>query len=239
MSLKVIGAGFGRTGTLSVHAALNQLGFRCYHMVEVLERRRHMRFWHRVARDSPGRQHDWDTVFAGYDACVDFPAASVWKELMEANPDAIVLLTRHPKGAEGWYTSAMKTIYRSRVAWQFRFLAAIVPRARWLSVIMDRLIWSRSLKDAMPDRVAAMKQYEAHIAEVIATVPAERLLDYTVTEGWEPLCSALDVPVPDAPFPHENDTKQFERIHRRTALAAYVLIAVLALLALRLGTAAL
>lgn len=103
MALKIIGAGFGRTGTLSAYTALNQLGFPCYHMFEVLENKdnaSHLDFWRGVANTEPGAQHDWEQVFANYTAAVDNPASCVWRELMQAYPQAKVLLTLHPRGAE-------------------------------------------------------------------------------------------------------------------------------------------
>jgi len=117
MALKVIGAGFGRTGTLSVYTALNTLGFPCYHMFEVLkneDNKSHLDFWRKVfwrkvANSKPGTQHDWEQVFARYTATVDNPACCVWQELLAANPDAKVVLTLHPKGAAAWYESTMET----------------------------------------------------------------------------------------------------------------------------------
>src|SRR5689334_14593400 len=125
MSLKIIGVGFGRTGTLSVQHALNELGFPCYHMFEVLENKKnkaHLDFWYRVGNAPAGRQHDWSEVFSDYTATVDNPGCCVWKELIQAYPNAKVILTLHPKGAETWYESTYQTIYQSRYLWQFKVL---------------------------------------------------------------------------------------------------------------------
>ena len=114
MPLKIIGAGYGRTGTYSTHLALNQLGFPCYHMVELLQhakKKAHFEFWQEVATSSEGSQHDWEQVYGHYSAAVDNPTCCVWRELADAYPDAKVLLTLHPKGAEMWYESYMDTIY--------------------------------------------------------------------------------------------------------------------------------
>ncbi|MEJ2359935.1 MAG: sulfotransferase [Gammaproteobacteria bacterium] len=103
MALKIIAAGFGRTGTLSAYTVLNQPGFPCYHMFAVLENpqnKTHLDFWRKVANTAPGTQHNWDDVFANYTASVDNPAVCFWRELFEANPDARVVLTVHPRGAE-------------------------------------------------------------------------------------------------------------------------------------------
>ena len=113
MTLKVIGAGLGRTGTHSTQLALNQLGFPCYHMVEVIlnkDNKTHLDFWRKVANSAPGSEQDWNQVFAKYTATVDFPGCSVWRELMAAYPDAKVLLTLHPKGPDARFESVIRTI---------------------------------------------------------------------------------------------------------------------------------
>src|SRR5579863_4286375 len=109
MGLKIIGAGYGRTGTLSTYTALNKLGYPCYHMVEVFKNKAnksHLDFWNTVA-NAPEAEHDWNKVFENYTAAVDNPACCVWKDLMKAYPDAKVILTLHPRGPEAWYESTM------------------------------------------------------------------------------------------------------------------------------------
>ncbi|HEY4164304.1 MAG TPA: sulfotransferase, partial [Dongiaceae bacterium] len=130
MPLQLIGAGFGRTGTMSTYAALNQLGFPCYHMIEVLQNKAnapHRGFWCRVADAPAGQQHDWEQVFGRYKAAVDNPACCVWRELAAAYPDAKVLLTLHPRGPEAWFESTMETIYFTESRWQFKVLKAVTP----------------------------------------------------------------------------------------------------------------
>ena len=228
MALKIIGAGYGRTGTNSVCTALNQLGFPCYHMLEVLENKQnkaHMDFWCRVADSPAGMQHDWDQVFANYTAAVDNPACCVWRELMAAYPDAKVLLTVHPKGAEAWFDSTMETIYFSESTWQFKVIAAVVPFARKMRYLGSKLIWGRSHRGTMRDRAAAIARYHEHIAEVKAAVPADKLLVFNAMQGWQPLCEFLGVPVPNTPFPNVNDRADFRRRIVKMKTAAYVLIA--------------
>ena len=215
MPLEVIGAGFGRTGTMSLYHALNELGYPCYHMAEVfkdLRQGNHLRFWHSVAEAPAGTQHDWETVFADMRATVDFPAASVWRELLAAYPDAKVLLSMHPKGADAWYESAWETIYYGERYWQFDLVKRLTTTGRLFGEMTGKLIWNRALQGAMPDRAKAVERYEQHLAEVKAAVPPERLLVYTVTEGWEPLCDFLGVPVPATPFPNVNERAQFKRM---------------------------
>jgi hypothetical protein len=227
MALKVIGAGFGRTGTLSAYTALNQLGFPCYHMFEVLENKAnksHLDFWRKVANAPPGTQHDWEQVFSNYTATVDNPACCVWRELLEAYPGAKVLLTVHPKGAEAWYESTMDTIYFTETMWQFKVLELCTPFGRKFGNMSRRLIWERSHKGTMNDREQAIAHYQRHIADVKAAVPADRLLVFSADQGWEPLCAFLDAPVPEAPFPNVNDRAAIKKTLKELTRGAYAIL---------------
>ena len=227
MGLKIIGVGFGRTGTASLYTALNELGFPCYHMFEVLQNKQnksHLGFWLKVANSPPGVQHDWDQVFSKYTAAVDNPACVVWRELMAAYPDAKVVLTTHPKGAETWFESTIDTIYFSQSMWQMKVLAALTPFGHKMVTMTRKLIWERGHRNSMPDRQKAIAFYKQHIEEVRAAVPPERLLEYTVTQGWAPLCRFLGVPAPATPFPSINDRAEFQKIKAGMARIAYVVL---------------
>ena len=238
MSLKVVGVGFGRTGTASLYTALNQLGYPCYHMFEVLHNKAnssHLDFWLSVARSAPGTRHDWGQVFSGYTAAVDNPACVVWRELLESYPDAKVILTLHPKGPQTWYESTMETIYFTKNMWQFKVLQAVTPFGRKAGEMVNRLIWQRGHEDTMADREKAVAYYQQHIDVIRQDVPADRLLVFRVTEGWEPLCRFLGVPVPATPFPNVNDRVEFEKIRNGMKRGAYVILGIGA--ALVAGTA--
>jgi hypothetical protein len=194
--LKVIGAGFGRTGTLSVKTALEELGFGpCYHMVEVFSKPGAMEQWDAIVRGEPV---DWNTIFEGYQASVDWPACAFYKEQMQAYPDAKVLLTiRDP---EKWYESASSTIFsgvRDR------------PTDSAHAQMVNALVWEGTFDGKFEDKDYAIAVFNRHIAEVKQYVPAEKLLVYNVKEGWEPLCGFLGVKVPDNPFPRLNDRDNF------------------------------
>lgn len=235
MTLKVIGAGYGRTGTMSTFTALNQLGLPCYHMVEVIMNKAnagHLDFWRKVANDPPGQQQDWDKVLGNYTAAVDNPACCVWRELMAAYPDAKVVLTLHPKGPEAWYDSTIDTIYFTENRWQFKVLELFTPFGRKFGDMSRKLIWQRMLKGTMNDRSKAIAQYQRHIEEVTAAVPAEKLLVFTVDQGWEPLCRFLGVPVPATPFPNVNDRAEIKKVIAGMSKGAYVILGVLGLAAI-------
>ncbi len=223
MPLEVIGAGFGRTGTMSLKVALEELGFGpCYHMTEVFAHPEHVGSWEAAARGEPV---DWDHLFHGYRASVDWPGAAFYKDLMERYPDAKVILTvRDP---DRWYESARTTIFNiQRVASSpiFSMAALLVPRMRQMrrvAAMASDLAWNRMFDGGFEDRAYAIEVFGHWNEEVKRNVPPERLLVYEVKEGWGPLCEFLGVEAPaDEAFPHLNDGEAFRKmIRRRTALA--------------------
>jgi hypothetical protein len=196
MTLRVVGAGLGRTGTMSLKVALERLlGGPCYHMMEIFTHPEHVAYWQAAAN---GTMPDWSQVFAGYRAGVDWPMCSYWEEIAAANPGALVLLS--VRDTEGWWKSASDTIFRGMKMAETR-----VPE--WYAMIRDlmtdRFIWP-------PDREAEAKAaYERWNDEVRARAPKGRFLEWRATDGWEPLCKALGVPVPSDPFPRVNTREEF------------------------------
>jgi hypothetical protein len=215
MSIRVIGAGMGRTGTLSLKAALEQIGFgQCYHMIELLTHPEQVRFWEDA---SAGRRVDWDTLFEGYQSAVDYPACRYYRQLLEHYPDAKVVLTvRDPNS---WYESARETIFqvgRPRPGQepgeppQFPFPGDPQLLIRCFQMV-QRDIWELDFGGRFEDREHAIGVYNRHVAEVKERVPTDRLLVYQVKEGWEPLCRFLEVPAPEGtPFPRLNDRETFQ-----------------------------
>jgi len=200
--LQVIGAGFGRSGTMSLRKALQMLDYGpCYHMKVTLTNYSHMKFW---VRARAGRAVDYRKLFRGYKATVDWPACEFYKELMTTFPDAKVLLnTRDP--AE-WYDSMIDTIWAIQPVFPWWF-----PKV--VRKMHDDIIWNSRFNGEFTDRVKAIQVYKAHLDEVRRTVPPERLLVYDVKDGWKPLCDFLGRPVPqDAAFPNLNDRLFFRRV---------------------------
>jgi len=229
MSLKIIGAGFGRTGTMSTYKALTELGFPCYHMMEIIgnkENKSHIDFWNKVTNNPEGQQQKWEEVFSKYTAAVDNPACCVWKELMLAYPDAKVLLTLHPKGADAWYKSTMDTIYFTETLWQFKVLKAVVPFMRKFGNVSTKLIWQRSHQGTMENKEAAIAHYKQHIENVKALVPPNKLLIFSVDQGWEPLCKFLDVDIPATAFPNVNDKVEVKKTIATFTKGAYIILAI-------------
>lgn len=230
MDIKVIGAGYGRTGTMSTKQALSHLGFPCYHMEEVMRRdnSHHATFWLEVAEQPAGIQHDWQKVFENYSATIDFPSSCVWREQMEAYPEAKVLLTVHPRGASGWYKSAFETIYSVQVHWEFKALKALLPRRPDIMTMIEKLVWKRTLQDTMDDREAAIAQYEKHIEEVKAAVPESKLLVFSADQGWEPLCTFLGVEIPDIDYPRVNESADMKKMIGRARWVIRILLLLIA-----------
>lgn len=227
MTLKIIGAGYGRTGTMSTQVALNILGFPCYHMIEVINNkanRKHVDFWLKVSRSKPGSQHNWQEVFANYSATIDNPGACVWRELMEAYPEAKILLTMHPQGAEAWYESTMDTIYFSENRWHFKVLGLFSPFVRKLGEMSHHLVWQRNHKGTMENRDKAIADYHQHIEEIKSLVPPEKLLLFSADQGWAPLCNFLGVEIPKMPFPRANDRTQIKRLNAAMIIGAYLIL---------------
>jgi hypothetical protein len=217
MTLQVIGAGFGRTGTTSLKAALEQLGFaKCHHMQEVAKSRAQVGFWQRLA---DGREVDWDEVFEGFQSSCDWPSCTYWQELSERYPEAKIILS--VRDEERWYDSAMQTIYPAThllPGW----LQALVPPLGRLNRMIRATVWDGTFDGRFDDREHALRIYRDHNADVVAKVPAERLLVFEARDGWEPLCRFLGVPVPDSAYPHLNDAAQIRRLIAGARIAAWV-----------------
>ncbi len=200
MTLRLVGAGLGRTGTHSLKLALERLtGLPCYHMTEVFGKPDVVETWRAALH---GEAPDWHAFLAGYGATVDWPACAFWRELADAFPQAPVLLSTR-RSAEEWWGSVSRTVFATM---------QVPPDPNDADHVRQRRM-SRAMLDVFEprwhDRDAALAAYERHNARVRASVPAERLVEWRPGDGWEPLCAALDVPVPEEPFPHTNTAEEF------------------------------
>ena len=198
MSLKVIGAGVGRTATFSMKFALEHLGLGpCYHMSEVFAgARRNVPLWLDVVSGNP----DWDTVFEGYESTTDYPACTYWRELAEYYPDAKVVLTI--RDADAWFDSVGQTIFSEGMQGS---LVGTPAGAMMNGTILD------AFSGKVNDRAFMTDWFERRNKEVIDSLPPERLLIFSPKEGWAPLCSFLGVPVPQEPFPRVNSRDELEQ----------------------------
>ncbi|HXC56028.1 MAG TPA: sulfotransferase [Rhizomicrobium sp.] len=199
MSLKVIGAGFGRTGTASLKQALEMLGLApCHHMVEVFQHPEQVPFWDRAAL---GEAVEWDDVFAAYQASCDWPSCSFYKELALRYPEAKVILSL--RDAASWYRSVSSTIMP----------AMMQPKdgatQRLPGIFGPLLIGEKTFGNDFSE-AHMIGVYERHNEEVRRAIPKDRLLVFEAKDGWDPLCAFLGAPVPPSPYPRNNTTDEFQ-----------------------------
>jgi hypothetical protein len=196
MALRVIGAGLGRTGTLSLKLALEHIGFdRCYHMSEMIAQvRRHLPLWIEAASGNP----QWDAIFEGYRSSTDYPGCMFWRELIAKYPEAkVILTTREP---DKWFESVTATVFSPEHRKMFEGNPMMAEFFR-LTVFGD-------IEDRLGDRAKMVEYFNAWNQAVIDEVPPEKLLVYAAADGWEPLCAFLGVPVPAAPYPRVNSREE-------------------------------
>ena len=192
---------------MSLKTGLEQLLDRpCYHMLEVFSHPGHVVRWREAAE---GDKVDWSSLLEGYGATSDFPACPFWPEILDANPDAVVVLSTRRDG-ETWWDSASQTI--------FAIDGTQLPpeMADWFE--MWRVVASTRFTSDWTNKDKALAAYERHNAEVRASVSPERLVDWQPGDGWRPLCDALGVAVPHDPFPHLNTCEDFPRGNADTSL---------------------
>ena len=202
MALKVIGSGFGRTGTRSLKEALEVLGFApCHHMEEIFANPPQVAYWQAIAAGQPV---DMAAVFAGYAAQIDWPSAHVWRESAAAFPDAKVIHSVRPDDV--WWRSFSKTIGKLMT---LRGTLPLPPHIATMMEAMDVMACQGTFGGQWANREAALNALHRREAEVRAAIPGERLLVFDVAQGWAPLCAFLGAEVPAMPFPNRNQLDQF------------------------------
>lgn len=232
--VEIIGAGWGRTGTSSLKAALEILGYPTYHMVENFKNKQ-AKFWTRAAK---GEKVDFNECFdlpdVKYTATTDFPSAHFWREQLRQYPDAKVILT--VRNADSWYNSCCKTIFNAMPHWPHNTLGMRIGMMLGLPTpnfreMVNLVVHEQALGGSV-DEEEIKKRYNAHNEAVIRECPPEKLLVFEAKQGWEPLCKFLGKPIPDQPFPNLNNAEEFQ-VHLRllegagyTALALAVLLPV-------------
>ena len=196
MTLKVIGSGFGRTGTMSLKLALEQIGLGpCYHMVEVFKNPAAPDMWS-AAADDPAHA-DWGKIFEGYNSTVDWPNATYYKELADAYPDAKIVHTE--RDPDEWFASTQATIFADRPG-----MDSDAPFPRMIGKVIFPLFGGE-----MHNKDRLISVYKAHNARVREVIAPERLLIYHVADGWGPLCGFLGVPEPEGSTPKVNSREEF------------------------------
>ncbi|TVY84163.1 hypothetical protein LSUE1_G004051 [Lachnellula suecica] len=214
MEMQVLCMGLSRTCTMSMMTALNQLGYKCYHMVETGAteniKQRHCNCWREALNykvHGIGKAYgpdDFDKILQNYSAVTDMPCVNFSDELVAAFPNAKVILTQ--REARSWVNSIETSVY-AILTWRiWRLVTCLEPDG--LGALRDCL--ELSLADwtspqPYDDRKALAAYMPIHVAHIRSLVPTEKLLEFHPRDGWEPLCKFLgkDLPV-DQPFPYVN-----------------------------------
>lgn len=216
MSIKIIGAGFPRTGTTTLKRSLETLGFkRSYHMKELLVNPQMLHFWKTL--DETGST-DWDALYANYDATVDFPCYPWYKEHMERYPEAKVILT--VRDFDSWHKSVTNTVLTAgpqTPGEKIKMMGKLLTSSRARNVVsvikfFKNKFFVREFEGRFSDKAYAESKWNAHLEEVKKVVPKEKLLIYDVRDGWKPLCEFLGVPEPSEPLPHLNKKENFKEM---------------------------
>lgn len=213
MAIKIVGAGFPRTGTNTLKKALEQLGYsKTYHFKEMIANPTDLDYW--LTLEKTGTTN-WDELYEGFEASVDLPAYPWYKEHLERYPDAKVILTVRP--FDKWYESLYSTIYQAgprTLPQKLVMLTKLLfsPRLRKMIKCVKfakRRIFQVELQGKFEDKAFAEKVFNNHIEKVKSEVPADKLLVYDVRDGWGPLCEFLGVPEPEHELPHLNKKENF------------------------------
>lgn len=201
MGLSVIGAGFGRTGTMSLKLALEQLGLGpCHHMEEVFDNPDQVPPW-KAAID--GEPVDWDKIYDGYNSTADWPGAHFSKELADYYSDAKIVLTARP--VDSWWESYSKTIMQYLV----ELPDGLPPHIDTMAHAVIDMLGEKTFKSTIHDEQAAKSAYLSHVEHMTTSYADGRVLSFDVKDGWEPLCEFLGKPVPDGDFPRSNNSEEF------------------------------
>jgi len=229
--IEVIGAGLGRTGTKSLQAGLDILGYKTYHFPLP----EHAEKWAQFAEGKISCDAVLEMVARdGFTATCDNPPADVYAEQLKKYPNAKVVLTVRDSSAK-WATSWRVLMHFIEV--QERPFSLLYPTfIQWVPFMRA---WKRmrgyigthlGLPPGMlirgwssqPDPDAfLMACYEKHNRQVVASVPADRLLVFNVKEGWAPLCAFLGKEVPPEPFPFANETADLEFAKKVMVVLSY------------------
>tara|TARA_Y100001960_G_scaffold319286_1_gene390391 strand:- start:365 stop:1087 length:723 start_codon:yes stop_codon:yes gene_type:complete len=211
--MDVICSGWGRTGTRSLKRALEILLKKpSYHMQNILLNRKDAKLWHDLIFNNVSDNYDWDRIYKGYGACLDFPSCNYYKELMSFYPNAKIILTI--RDDQSWIKSWNVLENKILKSFTFKFLSKIPNTSFKLQKdIHNKMIINEAFKGHLDDK-NRMIEFNKWNHSVKEYVQDENILVYQVKEGWEPLCNFLGLPIPDEPFPYLNKTKNMGHMSR-------------------------
>mmetsp|Transcript_24042 Transcript_24042/g.34381 ORF Transcript_24042/g.34381 Transcript_24042/m.34381 type:complete len:382 (+) Transcript_24042:102-1247(+) len=216
--LKVIGVGYGRTGTYSLALALDELGFPTLHTQHLYENEKIFAhfvdniFYKSIQQDeviTPDMYTpDFDLlVNGGFTATMDLPFALYYKQIHELYPDCKFILTVR-ENSEVWFRSwDVMTKSITQPAQYGRFFSDVNRLnyyMRWLFSIVnsDKKYLNAPFPLPAQNKAKSILSYEAHNEKVRNSIPSSQLLEYNVRQGWEPLCKFLEIPEANCPSTH-------------------------------------
>lgn len=211
-NLKIIGAGWGRTGTRSLKTALDILGYNCYHGCYVFYpelKKQDVDFFINASilhNKNKGNEIDFSKILEGFDAGVDINISKFYKELFIQNPKAKVILTI--RDFNKWYDSFNNTLFTAD--------QQNAKKEKMVFELFNKMYYETLFEGQFRNKEFIIQKYKDHIEEVKSIIPKDQLLLFDITQGWEPLCKFLNKEIPNETFPNTNDSKSFwERVNNR------------------------
>jgi len=229
----VIGAGLSRSGTMSMRVALEHLlKGNCYHgVIPVIEQKNILPRWQKAIHDGKLTKENSEVLLADYKAGVDFPFNLFWKDLLELHPAAKVVLTVRDKkshyrslanimGKNGWFndeTNWPTSWFGQLIGTPWKFLKM---GGSWESPNTGKNLY-QAIHSSEAEGIQFIKDWEDNVK---SGVPNEKLLVFSVKEGWDPLCSFLGIQKPEIPFPHVNDTRAINMVSMTVRVCSYLCV---------------
>ncbi|XP_078482892.1 uncharacterized protein LOC144743292 [Ciona intestinalis] len=205
--MKVIMTGMPKTGTKTMCSALRILGYKVYDFEE--------QFWYLgtqfiKALDEGCTTEEIREMLQDVDAVTDMPACVLWEEILRAFPDA-KLIHMERASDEDWGRSYKKQMLVARANIALRFITPLTPTGRKLRHFLNSMVRAVcSMQPFYPWKEPTYNspfcklRYREHNSHVRMAAPKEQIIYFKHSDGWEPLCKFLGVPVPSVPYPHRN-----------------------------------
>lgn len=225
--MEVLCVGPPRSATESLQQALLILGYdHTYHGWDIMfENPHNMQGWTRLARKKffPPADNKGDCTISaeefdellGHAVAVTDAASSVFAaEMIKAYPQAKVVLNTR-RDLDKWHQSAVNTLVGVNENWTFWCMTWWGKNVFWAWHVYERMLWRCFFRcpDGSLDsgiRRTGKWVYREHCAMIRGLVPEENLLEWTVEDGWEPLCQFLGKDIPDVEFPNTNSVAGFK-----------------------------
>jgi hypothetical protein len=221
--MRVLVLGMCRTGTSSMMAALGQLGYNAHHMRCVMGDPSQVPLWQEATQlnllpesDRPAHlrgakpygKEEFDRLLSEHDAVTDLPAALFYRDLLQAYPDAKVILTN--RSFESWQRSMSNTIWKL-LQWRAMILVAKLRLGYWGRFCQMLHYIFKAHNGGNHEADKTKEPFERHYANVRALVPKDNLLEFGPKFEWGPLCEFLGHDVPDTPYPWINEGPALEK----------------------------